>query len=1265
MSAVADETAGDLPVKDMSLNLAGIAGLQELSGAQNTRERQAVAHVSRAELEDRYLRLHDESMLLKQHARKQEEKIKRMATKLIRLVNDKKRSEAEAGGTRRIGRDLELEEMIEDLQDKVRKLEKQNEGLRHNLISAKRQLQVQSHRQSPYSYVQSRINTGLRKLQGEPGMQDSFQKGIKVQDSDMTARSTQTLLPRYGHSLLDDARAQIRNLENVIEIQRQQMEETDKVAEILREQLRKQEKECEDSLLRLREQQATGQRSAIKDNVEMIKLQKQVAEKANAFTVLEGKFFQLQENQRTLKTSHDAVMMKVDELNAQLKQERLKCLELENQLQARSFSQRQAEELQIRINDLEKERDLLKENYDKFFNGSFISAQEQQWKLKELQLKQQIAQLEISIRSDLMDKNSILDKIKTEREQNEKLAQENRDLQLRFLEQKQQLDELKGRLTFFTKESDIDVAELSEALMLIKARKSQKNQDLDFLKKVDDEKKQDTEQTVRQLQAAHAETVQELEKTRNMLIMQHKINKDYQIEVEAVTRKMEDFKQDNELKLQQYAQMLDFRAAKIRKLEAQLKDIAYGTKQYKFRADVTAEDRADEFDETVCLERGENLFEIHISKASFSPEALQSFGDQEPVTFCTYAFYDFELQSTPVVQGSQPVYDFTSQYIVRVDDFFLQYLHKNSVTLEVQLSSGIEYKTVAACQLQLHDILEKNGRVFGTSTLIGIGEDVHAFGTLEYWVRLRIPVDQAIRHYKEQAKALGYMSVNQKSLVQTQQAESGVPVTADGFLNKLHITVSYCNNLISQLGQKQPSPYVVYKFFDFLDHDTPIVPNSNSPQFDDHMSFSVLMNADLDIYLKSQSLYFYVFDDNDTPQEDIFLGKAKVPLLSLAHDKGIKGTFELADPKNNPCGTIDVTLKWEYSYFPPSGSTMTFEQARFVPKETPEKLALEKELNEPKPAFVEIPRPIPRQKVPGKEKQPSKKVSFMEENSVSIPISVSTSADEGTVVQEKPLDAVSLHTPEDHKQDLLEDTELNQIAKEIREEEESSHLSEGQLADQSMHSSTESDISEKVFEPEEEEGPQSPVHDSGVSDSDDCIIPGPVSQTRKQPSDKIQIEVVSLNLSPDSKAARDENIMRMFVEYRLSSLLSGETPLSLPTPRNGQTIHYNYCNVIHVDKENNGTIRESLRSVLQGPESAHGMIRFTLVSDPPEDKQEFDCEDIGFAYVSLTEIVLKKQDIVEQNLDVFDAQDANEIIGTLKVTVKALQALLSILDEDS
>lgn len=39
----------------------------------------------------------------------------------------------------------------------------------------------------------------------------------------------------------------------------------------------------------------------------------------------------------------------------------------------------------------------------------------------------------------------------------------------------------------------------------------------------------DLEKSLRALQANHVETVQELEKTRNMLIMQHKINKDYQV----------------------------------------------------------------------------------------------------------------------------------------------------------------------------------------------------------------------------------------------------------------------------------------------------------------------------------------------------------------------------------------------------------------------------------------------------------------------------------------------------------------------------------------------------------------------------------------------------------------------------------------------------------------------------------------------------------------------------------------------------------------
>uniref|UniRef100_A0A8C4MR14 C2 domain-containing protein n=1 Tax=Equus asinus TaxID=9793 RepID=A0A8C4MR14_EQUAS len=304
------------------------------------------------------------------------------------------------------------------------------------------------------------------------------------------------------------------------------------------------------------------------------------------------------------------------------------------------------------------------------------------------------------------------------------------------------------------------------------------------------------------------------------------------------------------------------------------------------------DDSVDEFDETVHLERGENLFEIHVNKVTFSSEVLQASGDKEPATFCTYAFYDFELQTTPIVQGLHPEYNFTSQYLVHVNDLFLHYIQKNTITLEVHQAYSTDYETIAACQLRFHEILEKSGRIFCTANLVGTKGDIPNFGTVEYWFRLRVPMDQAIRLYRERAKALGYITSNFKGPGLSQQAPKTAQLSStdstDGNLNELHVTIRCCNHLQARARHLQPHPYVVYKFFDFADHDTAIIPSSNDPQFDDHMCFPVPMNMDLDRYLKSESLSFYVFDDSDT-QENIYIGKVNVPLISLAHDRCISG----------------------------------------------------------------------------------------------------------------------------------------------------------------------------------------------------------------------------------------------------------------------------------------------------------------------------------------------------------------------------------------
>ncbi|XP_035192404.1 protein fantom isoform X3 [Oxyura jamaicensis] len=1280
MFVPADETVGDLPVRDVGLTLVRIGGLQESSASQNVKARQAISRISRKELEDKFLRLRDENILLKQHANEQEEKIKRMTTKLIRLTNDKKKSEQVGGGPRRLGQAVKMEVMIERLQERVRELEKQNESLRSKLISAKQQLHIQSHRPNSYNHVQPRINTGLKKVNDAAGMLEHPKKGMRFQD--LEVRSPHRFLQRNGHSLLEDARAEIRNLETVVGSQKEHIEELEYAREMLGSQLRKKEKEMEESILQLKEQETARQRLNIRDNVEMIKVRKQLVEKSNALSAMEGKLLQLQENQRNLKANHDALIAKGDELKLQLKEERLKCLHLQKELQAVTISKQRTEELQERINDLEKENELLRENYDKLYNrqltlGSayftdlkeisiFSVTHEQQWKLKEEQLKLQIANLESAIKSGLADRNEILDKIKVERDQKEKLMQENKDLQTCYLENKQQLDELKNHMKCLTKESDVDVTELNEALLLIKVRKQQKNWDLMFLEKVDDDTNKDLERSMRELQLTHAETVQELEKTRNMLIVQHKINKDYQTEVEVVTHKMESIQKDYELKLEKYVHLLDIRAARIRKLKAQLRDVVYGTKQHRSRPKILSGDSVDELDETSHLERRENIFEIHISRVIFSSAAVHASGDHEPASFCTYGFYDFELQTTPVVHGQNPLYNFTSQYLVQVDDFFLHYIERNSITLEVHHAYGTDYKTVATCQLKLHEILEKNGKIYRTAVLVGIKGNIQHYGTVEYWIRLRVPMDQAIRLYKERSKALGYITSSFREHEQSSQQQilrtAQVSTSTDGNLNELHITIKCCNSLQSRKKHLQPNPYVVYKFFDFADHDTPIIPNSNNPQIDDHMCFKVPMNADLDRYLKSESLTFYVFDDGET-EESGYLGKASVPLISLAHDRSISGIFELTDCERQVTGAIRVELKWKFAYLPPSASVMAADLRNYIQNEKlmASKSLAEEEMQNPVPspltssATVEIPKPKHR------AAQTEKKVSFLDASSIQMAGSVVENDMEHT----RKIKASTGPSALEVKQERLPDGKVKEIAEEIQQEKEDlSHLSEGQLADQSsVTSGDETEVPEEL----ESEADQDDKHtndaiESIITDSDDCIIASPLSKNIKQATDKIRVEIISLGLT-ESRITADETIQQLFVECRLYNLVVEETPVSLPKPASGQRVHYNYSNVIHVDKANNRARREYLKSILQKPDINADSLLFTVVTDPPEDEQDLECEDIGFAYVSLKEIFQKERDIIEQDIDVFDAEDDSALIGKLKVTVEALHALRSVYEE--
>ena len=140
--------------------------------------------------------------------------------------------------------------------------------------------------------------------------------------------------------------------------------------------------------------------------------------------------------------------------------------------------------------------------------------------------------------------------------------------------------------------------------------------------------------------------------------------------------------------------------------------------------------------------------------------------ESDPSSFCTIEFFEHELQTTPIRKGAPRVdFDFTSQYVIRVDDFFLHYLQKETATIELHQAIGSGYETRAACQLSFRDLIDKQtSRIHGAARLLCVnGSNVGvSFGTVEYWSRLLVPVDEAFRLYKQRTKALGYLATDLK-----------------------------------------------------------------------------------------------------------------------------------------------------------------------------------------------------------------------------------------------------------------------------------------------------------------------------------------------------------------------------------------------------------------------------------------------------------------------------------------------------------------------
>uniref|UniRef100_A0A8C5NZK1 X-linked retinitis pigmentosa GTPase regulator-interacting protein 1 n=1 Tax=Jaculus jaculus TaxID=51337 RepID=A0A8C5NZK1_JACJA len=826
-------------------------------------------------------------------------------------------------------------------------------------------------------------------------------------------------------------------------------------------------------------------------------------------------------------------------------------------------------------------------------------------------------------------------------------------------------------------------------------------------------------QILSELQVSHAQTSLELEKTRDMLLLQRKINVCYQEELEAMVTKGDNENRDHKEKLERLNQLLDLKNNRIKQLEgilrshglltsAQLKDVAYGTQQLSLCLETLPAHGNEEEVDMSLLHQSENLFELHIHQAFLASAALEQAGDPQPTTFCTYSFYDFETHCTPLSVGPQPFYDFTSQYVVETGSFFLNYLQGASARLDLIQAVASEHHILASGWISFDKVLETMEKVDGLATLTGAGgED---FGVLTYWMRLRLPLKSSLQACNKRKKAQAYLSVNKWKAWTAQQDESRSEAWSPQ--NELRIEITSCCGLQSRWPGLQPSPYAMYHFFTFSDHDTAIIPASNNPYFRDQARFPVLVTSDLDQYLRLEALSIYVFDDEDS-EPGSYLGRAQVPLLPLAQNKSIEGDFNLTDPEEKSSGTIQVQLEWNSHYLPPKG----FLTPEAETEETDKKGNLEVSSPEEKTSFLP--------QVTFWNSLCSKPLQILWENpgfyvygtlllsnfeplcckaclilsiqdqttSAEIPIKTEQNQTKRKLPQmgdrKEKEHQVANYSRRKHakrtgvqgknRMEYLSRNILNgntlQVhysdwkfsglkmgidddLKTLNQEEEMTLSHSALNQEESPYTGSASSLADQDTCEQASE-----VSEAQTTDSDDIIVIPQSQKCPKADSEKICIEIVSLSFCPEAEVMSDENIKQVYVEYKFYDLplSETETPMSLRKPRAGEVIHFHFSKVIDLDPVEQQGRRQYLFAMLHAEDPDEGWLKFTVVSDPLDEEKE--CQEVGYAYLELWQIFESGRDILEEELDIVSPEDQAVRIGKLKVSLQAAAALHGIYKE--
>ncbi|TMW68489.1 hypothetical protein Poli38472_005957 [Pythium oligandrum] len=450
------------------------------------------------------------------------------------------------------------------------------------------------------------------------------------------------------------------------------------------------------------------------------------------------------------------------------------------------------------------------------------------------------------------------------------------------------------------------------------------------------------------LQIAHLKAMQELERCEKMLHAQTNINRELALEVEELTTKKVSSTEKLQKRMKELELIAEERQQRIQQLEAQIRQLKYARERLLHEQNANNNERDDSSssdgdDSEVAsiseslvfaardLAPGEQLLEIWILNAHFDRSVITSTSS----TFLLCDFYDFESQSTPLLIGNLPDYNFSATFKVLVDAFFLRYVASEMLVFELHQAVQGDFRLIGRASLPLAGLLKSKGAIKESALPVKLvyndGND-KIIGTINVVLRLAAPISEIwklhLRSYPQDVQLLRHPKFRSHDLNDASLLDDIGENNQPRRVNELQITVFACRGLRSYGKKKSnqvsttPSAYVHYQILGFPDMFTNIVPGSSRPEFDLSTSkqfFAVEVDACLLRFFSKFQLRFTVFDDqlelnDDETTGDGVISQCGILLDDLVKGESIRGWFELRDRNDQPAGEISVLIEWKDAF---------------------------------------------------------------------------------------------------------------------------------------------------------------------------------------------------------------------------------------------------------------------------------------------------------------------------------------------------------------